>query len=84
SSAASRDQVLRSARSVQAHGARSTLGDAGLGDLYQQLRLVVQDQVSDGETGVPARAADRIARADRAHLRGNDLQAIVLLLQALR
>jgi hypothetical protein len=56
---------------------------ADLTRIYQQLRLLVQDQVADDATGVPARAADRIARADREHLRGNDVRAIVLLLDAL-
>jgi beta-glucosidase len=81
------------ARAVQAraagHPAGAALTSPGLSSpalswLYQGLRLLVQDRVADDATGVPARAADRIARADREHLRGDDLRAVVLLLQALR
>ena len=44
----------------------------------------MQREVVDDATGVPARAADRIARADVASLNGNDQRAIRLLLDALR
>jgi beta-glucosidase len=74
-------EVLRSARGLQA---RAAVDGPALSRIYQQLRLLVQDRVADDATGVPARAADRIARADREHLRGNEVRAVILLLDALR
>jgi beta-glucosidase len=79
--------VLRSARAVRARGVAESgraSGRAADRRLAQRLRLLVQDAVADDATGVPARAADRIARADRAVLRNNPRHAIALLLQALR
>ncbi len=53
-------------------------------DDVNRLRQYVQQRVLDGDSGVPARAADRIARADVATLRGDDRTAVRLLRQALR
>ncbi|GMA89149.1 hypothetical protein GCM10025868_43990 [Angustibacter aerolatus] len=47
------------------------------------LRLFVQQQVQSPTNGSPAKASDAIARADVAHLKGNDLKAVKLLLRAL-
>jgi hypothetical protein len=51
--------------------------------LVNRLRLAVQRHTLNPNTGVPARPADRIARADVATLRGDYRTAISLLIQAL-
>jgi beta-glucosidase len=48
-----------------------------------RLRLAVQRHTSNSSTGVAARPADRIARADVATLRGDYRTAVSLLVQAL-
>jgi len=58
-------------------------GTPGEEQLIGRLRLYVQQQVGNPRTGVPAEAADRIARADVATLEGRYLTALTLLLQAL-
>lgn len=75
--------VLARAKAAAAGNAR-TSGDTGdTGDLVRDLRLYVQDIVGHPETGVPAKAADAIARADVAHLKHDDRSALKLLLGAL-
>jgi len=71
--------VLRSARQVVA-GKAALAANA---TLVRQLRVLVQQAVLDPRTGVPARASDRIARADVATINGNYEYAVELLLQAL-
>lgn len=58
-------------------------GNGDLAGLVTRLRSSVQQRVLDPATGVPARAADRIARADVATLRGDYRTAVSLLLDAL-
>lgn len=72
--------VLSEARAAVAGPARTT---QGTGELVRAVRLHVQDAVAHPETGVPATAADAIARADIAHLKGDDRAALTLLLGAL-
>lgn len=67
-----------------ASGSSQRGGAVQSGRIVDWLRQYVQRQVLDDSTGVPARASDRIARADVAHLRGDDVTAVRLLLQALR
>ncbi len=66
-----------------ARGSRARAG-AGADRVVEWLRQYVQVRVLDDATGVPPLASDRIARADVAHLRGDDVTALRLLLQALR
>jgi len=71
---------LRTAKRIVAS---KVAGAAGEEQLIARLRIYVQRQVLNPRTGVPARAADRIARADVATLQGRYLTALTLLLQAL-
>ncbi|CAA9398208.1 MAG: GH3, partial [uncultured Quadrisphaera sp.] len=56
--------------------------DPRMRELVGALRQAVQALVADPATGVPARAADRIARADVALLEGDHAEAVRLLADA--
>jgi len=71
---------LRTATRIVAGVPTATGGEE---QLIARLRVYVQQRVLDPRTGVPARAADRIARADVATLQGRYPTALDLLLQAL-
>ncbi len=68
---------LRRAATLVADGT----AQGGEPELITMLRTYVQDQVADPRTGVPAKAADHIARADVATLKGNYRRAAKLLLE---
>ncbi|TYP88857.1 glycoside hydrolase family 3 N-terminal domain-containing protein [Blastococcus xanthinilyticus] len=66
------------------HGRGLDADDPRVRELVGALRQVVQALVADPVTGVPARAADRIARSDVALLQGDVAGAVRLLIEALR
>jgi beta-glucosidase len=71
---------LRLGKMVAAGHSRGAAADRAL---VNRLRLAVERHTSNPSTGVAARPADRIARADVATLRGDYRTAVSLLIQAL-